>query len=250
VERPRLSVKDVRVYAAVRARATDCPAARLGAEGNAWTRGIVHGPQSSYFVSGPKPRGAVVGVSFRPGAAEAILGLPLTELTDQHVAIDDLWGSRGRHLHEQLANVRTPQAAFALLEATLGGRVRRPLLMHPAVAHALCESSRDPQTRVAHIQRQSGYSARHFTALFRASVGLTPKQYLRIGRFGRVLEALAGSRPGTLADLAAANGYADQAHLSREFRDLAGITPSAYQPPGSSSAHHHVAGAIVAERAR
>jgi hypothetical protein len=53
-----------------------------------WTRGFLHGPQWSYFVSGPKPCGVVTGVSFRPGAAGSVLGLPLTELTDRHNTTD------------------------------------------------------------------------------------------------------------------------------------------------------------------
>src|ERR1700722_19068047 len=47
-----------------------------GAEASsAWSGSVVHGPQSSYYVAGPKPRGGTVGVSFRPGAAGAVLGV-------------------------------------------------------------------------------------------------------------------------------------------------------------------------------
>ena len=64
-----------------------------------WTRGIVHGPQWSYFESGPKPCGAIAGVSFRTGAADIVLGVPITELADRHVSIDALWGAPDSFLH-------------------------------------------------------------------------------------------------------------------------------------------------------
>jgi len=53
-----------------------------------WSRGVVHGPQWNYYIAGPKPGGAVAGVSFRPGAAGAILGVPITELTDRHITLE------------------------------------------------------------------------------------------------------------------------------------------------------------------
>jgi AraC-like DNA-binding protein len=207
-----------------------------------WSRGIVHGPQGSYFVSGPKPSGAVAGVSFRPGAAGAVLGVPITELTDRHVTIDELWGSRGRTLHERLLAAPEPPAVFQLLEQYLAARLQRPLLIHPAVAYALAfRPPAWPASRVADIQRQAGYSHRHFIALFRSVVGLPPKHYLRIKRFAAVLQRLANGKTD-LADLAASVGYSDQSHMSREFRDFAGITPTQYRPRGPDSVFHHRAG--------
>ena len=200
-----------------------------------WTRGIVHGPQSTYYVTGPKPKGRIIGVSFHAGMAGAILGVPLDELHDQHVRIEDIWGSRATELRERLATASTPQAAIRVLERDLIARMHRPLLLHPAVAQALVP----PALRVAEVQRRSGYSPRHFIELFRSNVGLAPKQFYRIQRFSTALAAIARSRM-PLAEVAISSGYADQSHLSREFRELAGVSPSAYSPAAEGSEHHHV----------
>jgi AraC-like DNA-binding protein len=83
------------------------------------------------------------------------------------------------------------------------------------------------------------YSPRHFIDLFRSNVGLAPKQFYRIQRFSMALARIArGGMP--LVDVAIASGYADQAHLSREFRQLAGVSPSAYSPLSPDSEHHHI----------
>ncbi len=205
-----------------------------------WSRGVVHGPQWRYFVAGPKPRGATLGVAFHPGAAAAILGMPVAEFTDRHVSLDDLWGARGRSLHERLLSAASPAAAFHLLECELLLRLQRPLLIHPAVAHALATGDHTrSRIRIAELHREAGYSSRHFIALFRAAVGLTPKHFYRVQRFKTVVRHLGGGDPVNLADVAAAAGYSDQAHLTREFRDFAGITPTQYRPRDRDSVMHH-----------
>lgn len=210
-----------------------------GRQWHGWTRGIVHGPQSRYYMAGPKPAGVVVGASFRPGMAAAILGASLPELLDRHVSIEELWGYRGLDLHERLAAIRDPRAICRALEVELIARIHRPLLIHPAVAHAL----RPTPHRVSEIQEQSGYSARRFIELFHSAVGLTPKHYYRVRRFSGALARMARATKrgdAKLADVALDAGYADQAHFSREFRELAGVAPSTYRPRAPDSEHHHV----------
>jgi AraC-like DNA-binding protein len=123
----------------------------------------------------------------------------------------------------------------------LNARIQTPLLMHPAVAQALASSRLS--TRISAIQREAGYSPRHFIALFNLSVGLTPKHYYRIQRFNIVTERLASDANITLADLAVSVGYSDQAHLTREFREFAGVPPTRYRANSDSPLHHQLAGA-------
>jgi AraC-like DNA-binding protein len=207
---------------------------------SSWSRSIVHGPQWGFFKTGPKPAGRSVGISCRPGAAASILGLPVMELTDRHVSLDELWGARGEVLRERLMAQQDPRSVFHVLESELLAQLQRRPSIHPAVTQALASRSGAwPHIRIADIQRDSGYSPRHFVALFRRAVGLTPKHYYRIKRFNTALQRLAGANRGDLALIAAAAGYSDQAHLSREFREFAGITPTQYCPRDSTSILHH-----------
>jgi AraC-like DNA-binding protein len=224
---------------------------RSSDESSTWTRGIVHGPQWSYFVSGPKPCGAVAGVSFRPGMAGAVLGVPISEITDRHVSIDALWGASGRSMRQRLLDADEPMAVLRALEQDLVLRLRRPLLIHPAVAHALADPARGwGFTRISNIQRHTGYSSKHFISLFRGAVGLTPKHYYRVKRFTGVLQSIAGGVGSSLAATAASMGYSDQSHMTREFRALAGITPTQYRPRGTDSVLHHVATGPQSRRQR
>jgi AraC-like DNA-binding protein len=83
---------------------------------------------------------------------------------------------------------------------------------------------------VEEIARRVGWSSRHLLDRFRAETGLTPKQAARVARFDRARRALAArtaaGRPADLAALAAAAGFADQAHLIREWRAFTGLAPT------------------------
>jgi AraC-like DNA-binding protein len=208
-----------------------------------WSAGILHGPQWTYFKSGPKPAGVTVGVAFRPGMAGGMLGLAVAELADRHVPIDLIWGSRARELRERLLAAQSPSAAFRVLEEMLCRRVDGLAEIHPAVKQALaCRKGGWGFARVAEVQRQAGCSPRHFIAMFRAAVGMTPKHYYRVKRFTSVLQRLAGNDAGSFADLAASIGYSDQAHLTREFREFAGVSPTQYRPRDSTAILHHRSG--------
>jgi methylphosphotriester-DNA--protein-cysteine methyltransferase len=65
-------------------------------------------------------------------------------------------------------------------------------------------------------------------AAFRDQVGLPPKLLARILRFDRVVARLRTQDPERWADVAYDAGYYDQAHFNRDFRELAGTTPSAF----------------------
>jgi AraC-like DNA-binding protein len=73
-----------------------------------------------------------------------------------------------------------------------------------------------------------GWSTRHLEQRFRSEFGITPKAAVRITRFERSVDAARDPRR-RLSDVAAECGYADQAHLAREWRDLAGRPPSRWR---------------------
>jgi AraC-like DNA-binding protein len=204
-----------------------------------WSGGVVHGPQTSHYLAGPKPKGVTVGVSFRPGAAGALLGASMAELIDRHVALDAIWGKRGAALCQRLMSAVGPKDAFRILEESLSAPLHRPLLMHPSIAQTLARGTGEGLPRIAEAQHASGFSARHFIALFRAAVGMSPKHFSRIQRFNSAVRSLAAADKPSLSDVAATAGYSDQAHLTREFREFAGVTPTQYRPSSADRPLHH-----------
>ena len=129
---------------------------------------------------------------------------------------------------------------FALLDAVLLRRLDEARPVAPEVEHAWTRlHSCQGAVLIATVAEEVGWSRRHLAARFQAEVGLPPKTVARILRFQRVTQTLreAGGSGSGLAEVAYACGYADQAHLNRDFRAFAGTTPTDYAArllPGSA----------------
>src|SRR5690606_9936401 len=126
-----------------------------------------------------------------------------------------------------LRSAATTERKLGLFESFLASRLLRVRGLHPAVALALERFIRSSD--VGAVVRETGYSHRHFISLFTRSVGLTPKRYCRTIRFQQALHRLSGDHSVELAALALDVGYTDQAHLNREFRAFADVSPGTYQ---------------------
>ena len=207
--------------------------------GQALPGATVCGAQSGYVVRDTSQPKTVLGVHFRPGGAAPLLGLPAGLVTDRHVGLEELWGLRSRTLRERLIEAATPEARFGLIEQALLARLERPGRQHPAVSYALRQLTATPAlTRIANLRAETGYGPKRFIALFRDSVGVTPKLFCRLWRFQGVIEALARGEAVEWAQVAADGGFADQPHLNREFRAFAGITPTQYRPVARDRPNH------------
>lgn len=183
------------------------------------------GPEEATLAAGSM----VVGVRLRPGAAAALLGVPASELVDVSIAAEELWGDGALALGEVVGAAATPQIAVAALEHALLARVaaagRRPDALAIEAARRLQPWAGDGDVRS--LTRTLHISERQLRRRFDAAVGLAPKVLQRMLRFQGFL-ALAqapAARAAGLARLAADAGYADQAHLTREARRLAGRSP-------------------------
>lgn len=178
-------------------------------------------------------------VDLTPLGLFTLLGRPLTELTNRVPRVDELGVPELAALPARLALDADWPTRFARVDATM----RRLLDLararpDPEVAWAWARlTATGGRTTVADLAAGTGWSRRHLLSRFRAQVGLAPKPAARVLRFQRaaalLVPAAQAGGPGrpsgrVIADVAATCGYADHAHLVRDFRALADCTPSAY----------------------
>ena len=186
----------------------------------AFAGGLTDRPTDTEFAGSA----AGVQVDFTPLGARRCLGLPMEELTNRAVALDDVLGPRAAELAERLHDAPGWRARFALLDAALLRRVAAGPEPAPEVAwtfRRLAEAH--GRLTIGPLAAEVGRSRRHLAARWRRDVGLGPKAVARILRFERAHRLVRGG--SGLADVAYECGYADQSHLNRDFRALAGATP-------------------------
>lgn len=172
--------------------------------------------------------GDYVGVRLRPGTAGALIGFPADALPAGTTPLEAIWRAGARPLAEQLAEARGDRDRRRLLEAALLGRLERTAQLDRLVMYAVDLVDR-PRGRVGELPESVALGGRQLQRRFREQVGYGPKFLARVLRFRRFLvsaEGAAATQPATtLAALAWNAGYADQAHMTRECRELSGLTP-------------------------
>jgi AraC-like DNA-binding protein len=170
-----------------------------------------------------------IQIDFTPLGARRFFGMPMTELTGRMVDLGDVMGSKGRDLRERLGHADTWAERLAIAEhfvtRRLADAARAPCPVSWAFDRLMASGGRLPISRLA---TEIGWSRKHLVSRFAAEVGIGPKTLSRVVRFNRVLALSRGDQEDGWAGIAAECGYADQAHLTRDFRELAGVTPSAW----------------------
>jgi AraC-like DNA-binding protein len=181
---------------------------------------LVAGPQSRHT---SRPVGApllAVGARFRPGVAPQLLRVPASELVDLHVPLDAVRPGLAARLDARLAAAEDPLVALEQELMRSLGDLGEP----DPVVRAATQLLAGGPAGVAEVADRVYVSERQLQRRFAERVGYGPKTFQRIARFQRAVAQLGRDRDG-LAGAAALAGYADQAHLSRESRRLAGLSP-------------------------
>ncbi|MDJ0340725.1 helix-turn-helix transcriptional regulator [Streptomyces sp. H10-C2] len=194
-----------------------------------WSDGqlIVTGPDTRAHVAETPAGARFAGLRFAPGTGPGVLGVPAYELRDLRVPLDALWpGGTARRIAERIDDAADP--GTALEEAVAGnglgygygygqGREAGTADPLPAATAARLASGGS----VASVAKAAGLGERQLHRRCLAAFGYGPKMLARVLRLQRALEL---ARRGTpFAEVAVVAGYADQAHLAREVKALAGV---------------------------
>jgi AraC-like DNA-binding protein len=201
----------------------------LTVDGSRFDAEFVAGPADRYADTLTTGHAQGVQVDLTWLGARRLLGLPLDELAYRSVAVDDIWARDGRLFLDRLAGTPGPAARLNLVEAFLRTRALRRETVPPVVAGtaALLHRHRG-RLGVAELAKRLGYGRQYVHRQVTRHLGLPPRTLARLLRFQAVAGAVRAGQAARLgwARLAAAGGYADQSHLHREFRALAGLTPA------------------------
>jgi AraC-like DNA-binding protein len=181
----------------------------------------------------------VAAIRLRPAAARTLLRFPASDVSGRFLDLDGIL-PRVTALRQRLADARDDAARIVALEAWLDGLACPPPRPPLAAAVSLILDS-GGRVAIDAVTRAAGLSARQIERQFRDDVGLPPKLLARIVRLQCALRRVREGLP--LTDAALACGYYDQAHMTRDFRQLAAMSPGVWQHHAGDLAPLFIAGA-------
>jgi AraC-like DNA-binding protein len=143
------------------------------------------------------------------------------------VSLDDVLGTSVHRLQAELHDARTWEARFAVLDREIASRLHTGPSLPREISWAWEQlTGTAGQAKVQGLSKKIGWGERHFARQFNHHIGMTPKVFARVLRFGQAVRQLTREGEARLADVALDCGYYDQAHFTRDFREFAGVTPT------------------------
>jgi AraC-like DNA-binding protein len=201
--------------------------------------------------------GLAFGVRFLAGCFRPFWQAPISQLTDRVVPAARLFGPEAERTRQAVMRIGSAGAAGAARTTGPAGAAgaeddadarmigyaeallcsvrpeRDPLAEQ--VAALVSHITADPGLRrVDELAGASGMTARSLQRLFADYVGVSPKWVMRRARLHEAAERADSGEPVDWAMLASDLGYADQAHLTRDFTATIGISPTRYAAPSTS----------------
>jgi AraC-like DNA-binding protein len=187
---------------------------------------FIAGMYSTYAVTENTGASHCLQFNLTPIGARLLFGIPMHELSERIVDFSDVMGCEGARLEAEIAEAEDWGSRFEILDRFLIRRIGEAEPICDTVKHAW-KRLRDARGMipVSTLASEVGWSRKHLANRFREDIGLSPKTMARLLRFRRVVDRPSADLLSRWTDVALDAGYFDQAHLIRDFRQFAGMTP-------------------------
>ncbi len=191
----------------------------------------------------------VVGIVFKPAAIFHFYGVPMYELADERICFSKVSFDSSNELHRQVLSANNNQEKIKLLEDYLLELLDRPGYGTDEIIESANEIfDNKGRTNITELLERVPMSRRNFERKFLEEVGISPKTYAKIRRFGYTCSLMAGNRNVNLMDVLHQGGYYDQSHFIKDFKYFSGRTPRKYAKTNIELANYVDGIALVEQR--
>jgi AraC-like DNA-binding protein len=178
-------------------------------------------------------QGKALGVRFRPGGFRPFWHAPVSQLTDRVAPAIQLFGPAAEHTRKLIMDVKDDAEMLGQASELLMRARPEPDPATDQAAALVARITADPGLRrVDELAEASGLTVRSLQRLFADYVGVSPKWVMVRSRLHEAALRADGGDPVDWAQLALDLGYADQAHLTRDFTTTLGVPPARYAARG------------------
>ncbi len=178
----------------------------------------------------PSTQTSIIGVRFHPFGVSAFSNIPSPEFTNSEILITDIWQNEGAALEEQV-NTNPTHGAITILQQFFLKKLYQTKLSYSlntisSISNTIQQAG--GENTVNYWAAQANLSERQFNRTFKNMVGISPKEFLKITRFNKVLNIFESDAASSFSTLAQKCGYYDQAHFIKDFKEYTGTTPKGY----------------------
>ncbi len=169
-----------------------------------------------------------LGAVIKRGMVQHVIREDLMHLKGRNTDLEDIWGDSIKSFGDHLRSLHSPMRIFKALETFLYNTIKFDT-NDSTFEWVINEMVRyNGNSSVRSLAQKAHMSERQFRRKFREKIGLSPKQYMKIIRVASATQNIIKCKHQKLSDIAYEVGFADQSHLIREFKSIAGINPKAF----------------------
>ena len=180
----------------------------------------------------------LIAYFFKPWSLNSLFGIMAPEMTDSPINLCLAVPEKTAALEIQLLNSGSTKLMLALLDQFIAGLVTRAKRDCPGIQYAANKIAEQPTPEIlGRVQKELHITERTFQRMFEKNIGISPNLYRRVCQFNSAFQQLNNRNFSKLSDLAFHNGYADQSHFVRAFKEFTHLLPTEYlswgEPPES-----------------
>ncbi len=168
------------------------------------------------------------GVRLKPEGVIGLFRTPLADLCNDFVDAETFLGKDRTPILQSVRGAADDQARIALMEDFLQAQLARVSPEKNYFTQALAQiRNKEGGFTHSNLEKKLQVGERQLQRMFKDNLGMSPKSYFRLMRFRQAVASVRGRREVNWLDLTHALGYTDQSHLIRDFKEFAGVPPSA-----------------------
>jgi len=192
-------------------------------------RSFVFGQITTYIEIAPTGITGLVAARFLPDGLTPFLEIPVSSLENKAVDISNVFGKKGKLLEQKVIAAASNAERIKLIESFLLSR-----LVDPQTINAIAKNCLDiifqsqGQLAMVELAGKLKINRRSMERKFLLSIGMSPKQLSKVVRLQAALKMLEQRNFSSLTSLAYENGYYDQAHFIKDFKEFTGMSPKLF----------------------
>ena len=190
-------------------------------------RGFIHGQLRSFIEVQSTGKIGIFSIRFRPEGLRPFLKMGVNEFAENVVSVRDLWGADGLILEEKIIESRTSGDRIRIIEEFLVNHLQHQGDRSIQYCVQAILNTGNPKS-IEMLSRDVSLGRRQLERKFIAAVGLSPKLLSRITRFQHALQSINRNSASSLTDIALLEGFYDQSHFIRDFKEFTGLNPKQY----------------------